>query len=125
MDSRSQLKTRKLTLAHAGVDSGASVVADHAFDDEVRRGDRFEFGKNWQNFLSVLSDTRILAAERSLKDLLEADTLEGKRFLDIGSGSGLFSLAARRLGATVHSLDYDPASVECTRELKRRYFRGD
>ncbi len=47
------------------------------------------------------------------------------RFLDIGSGSGLFSLAARRLGARVHSLDYDPHSVACTRELRRRYFPED
>jgi 2-polyprenyl-6-hydroxyphenyl methylase/3-demethylubiquinone-9 3-methyltransferase len=37
----------------------------------------------------------------------------------------LFSLAARRLGAPVHSFDYDPHSVNCTRELKRRYFPDD
>jgi len=34
-------------------------------------------------------------------------------------------LAARRLGARVHSFDYDPRSVACTRELKRRYFPDD
>ena len=51
--------------------------------------------------------------------------MEGKTVLDIGSGSGLFSLAARRLGARVHSFDYDPRSVACTRELKRRYFPDD
>jgi 2-polyprenyl-6-hydroxyphenyl methylase/3-demethylubiquinone-9 3-methyltransferase len=34
-------------------------------------------------------------------------------------------LAARRLGATVHSFDYDPQSVACTAELKRRYFPED
>jgi 2-polyprenyl-6-hydroxyphenyl methylase/3-demethylubiquinone-9 3-methyltransferase len=45
--------------------------------------------------------------------------------LDIGSGSGLFSLAARRLGAKVQSFDYDPASVACTRELKARYYAQD
>ena len=37
----------------------------------------------------------------------------------------MFSLAARRLGATVHSFDYDPQSVACTTELRRRYFSGD
>jgi 2-polyprenyl-3-methyl-5-hydroxy-6-metoxy-1,4-benzoquinol methylase len=57
--------------------------------------------------------------------MLGVDTLLGRRFLDIGSGSGLSSLAARRLGATVHSLDFDPQSVACTRELKRLYFPGD
>jgi len=50
---------------------------------------------------------------------------KGKTFLDAGSGSGLFSLAARRLGATVHSFDYDPQSVACTAELRRRYFPDD
>ena len=54
--------------------------------------------------------------------MLGVADLQGNRFLDIGSGSGLFSLAARRLGATVHSFDYDPQSVACTQELKRRYF---
>jgi len=41
------------------------------------------------------------------------------------NGSGLFSLAARRLGATVHSFDYDPESVACAQELKERYFPDD
>ncbi len=86
---------------------------------------RFEFGKNWTNFLSRLDETRILEAERSLKQMLELKSLEGKTFLDIGSGSGLFSLSARRLGARVHSFDYDPLSVACTMELKRRYSPND
>lgn len=86
---------------------------------------RFEFGENWARFLSVLDDERIDAAVQSLRDNLQAPTLEGMRFLDIGSGSGLFSLAARRLGAEVVSFDYDAQSVECTRELRRRFFPGD
>jgi 2-polyprenyl-6-hydroxyphenyl methylase/3-demethylubiquinone-9 3-methyltransferase len=57
--------------------------------------------------------------------MLGVESLEGKTFLDIGSGSGLFSLVARRLGASVRSFDYDPYSVACTRELKRRYFNSD
>ena len=92
---------------------------------EVRSGERFEFGKNWQRFLAVLNDDRIRRAEASLKEALRVDTLEGKLFLDAGSGSGLFSLAARRLGARVRSFDYDPASVACTEELRRRYFPQD
>lgn len=86
---------------------------------------RFDFGKNWTNFLSRLDETRILEAERSLKQMLELKSLEGKTFLDIGSGSGLFSLAARRLGATVYSFDYDALCAVCTEELKRRYFPED
>jgi len=57
--------------------------------------------------------------------MLESEDLVGKRFLDIGSGSGLFSLAARRLGATVHSFDFDSNSFSCTQELRRRFFPGD
>ncbi|HET9130629.1 MAG TPA: class I SAM-dependent methyltransferase, partial [Terriglobia bacterium] len=92
---------------------------------EVAAGKRFEFGKNWSQFLSLLNENRIANAEESLCDWLEVTTLEGKTFIDIGSGSGLFSLAARRLGAQVHSFDFDPNSVACTSELRRRYFAGD
>ena len=92
---------------------------------EVSQGERFQFGANWEAFLNTLNDERIHEAEHSLKAMLGVDDLAGKRFLDIGSGSGLFSLAARRLGASVYSFDYDPKSVGCTRELKQRYYAGD
>jgi SAM-dependent methyltransferase len=92
---------------------------------EVERGERFEFGKNWAAFLETLSDRRIAESEFSLQTMLRGTSLSGAKFLDIGSGSGLFSLAARRLGAKVHSFDYDPHSVNCTSELKRRYFPDD
>lgn len=81
---------------------------------------RFAFGSNWANFLRVLNNARIAQAEQSLRRMLNVDHLPGKRVLDVGSGSGLFSLAARRLGASVHSFDYDPESVACTKELRRR-----
>lgn len=93
--------------------------------EEVSQGERFQFGANWEAFLDTLDDERIHVAEHSLKEMLDLDDLTGKRFLDIGSGSGLFSLAARRLGAKVHSFDYDPKSVGCTRELKKRYYPND
>ncbi len=92
---------------------------------EVASGERFEFGKNWTAFLSVLDDERIDTAVASLKSMLEVETLEGKSFIDIGSGSGLFSLAARRLGARVHSFDFDSNSFACTQELRNRYFPKD
>lgn len=100
---------------------GSSVT--HA--EEVKRGDRFEFGANWSRFLGVLNEERIAAAVQSLSAMLEVTDLSGRTFLDIGCGSGLFSLAARRLGATVHSFDFDPQSVACAAELRRRYFDGD
>ena len=87
--------------------------------------DRFAFGRNWRHFLQALDRSQIEEAETSLRTMLDEDCLRDKRFLDIGSGSGLFSLAARRLGACVHSFDYDPESVACTTELKQCYFPDD
>lgn len=92
---------------------------------EVAAGQRFEFGKNWSRFVNVLDDERIQKAEMSLKRMLDVEDLRGKNFLDIGSGSGLFSLAARRLGASVYSFDYDPQSVACTAGVKLRHFPDD
>lgn len=91
----------------------------------MQQGERFKFGANWARFLSVLDEERIHAAKASLCEKLNVETLAGKTFIDIGSGSGLFSLAARILGAKVYSFDYDPQSVVCTEELKRRYFPDD
>ncbi len=93
--------------------------------DEIATAGRFSFGKNWTSFLADLDDERIREAEISLVSMLERPSLNGLVILDAGSGSGLFSLAARRLGATVYSFDYDPQSVACTRELRRRYFPDD
>jgi 2-polyprenyl-6-hydroxyphenyl methylase/3-demethylubiquinone-9 3-methyltransferase len=84
---------------------------------------RFQFGKNWGQFLRVLDDERIVEAERSLTEMLDVRNLRGRSFIDVGSGSGLFSLAAKRLGARqVCSFDYDANSVACTKELRRRFF---
>jgi 2-polyprenyl-3-methyl-5-hydroxy-6-metoxy-1,4-benzoquinol methylase len=80
---------------------------------------RFPFGKNWRSYARLVDDRRVHAAERSLSQIF--GSISGHSFLDIGSGSGLFSLAARRLGANVVSFDYDPESVLCARELRDRY----
>jgi len=102
-----------------------SDVAAGNWDQEFARGERFAFGENWSAFLYHLDDHRIRRAETSLQAMLGLERLEGFRFLDIGSGSGLFSLAARRLGAEVTSFDYDPQSVACTAELRRRFGHED
>jgi 2-polyprenyl-3-methyl-5-hydroxy-6-metoxy-1,4-benzoquinol methylase len=99
-----------------------STPASHSA--ETAAGARFRFGQNWSRFLRHLTPERVAAAESSMRELLETQTLAGTRFLDAGSGSGLFSLAANRLGATVHSFDYDPQSVACTTELRARYARN-
>ena len=86
---------------------------------------RFGFGKNWEHFLKTMDNQRIEEAKKSLRIWLGEDDLSGKTFLDMGSGSGLFSLAARMMGAKVKSFDYDKDSVDCTQTLKDTYYRGD
>ena len=114
-----------VTKAMSTESTATAPLMTDAHAREVARGERFEFGSNWAHFLAVLDDERIASAERALQDMLQRARLDGLRFLDIGSGSGLSSLAARRLGAHVHSFDYDPQSVACTTELRRRYFPSD
>jgi 2-polyprenyl-3-methyl-5-hydroxy-6-metoxy-1,4-benzoquinol methylase len=100
--------------------AGPSISATASASQE-----RFEFGKNWQHFLLSVDERRILDAENSLQDALAVANLQQKTFLDVGCGSGLFSLAARRLGAAVTSFDYDPESVACAQQLKKAFFSGD
>ena len=86
---------------------------------------RFEFGENWLDFARDLGAEQIAKAEGSLRRLLGRESLAGQSFLDVGCGSGLFSLAARRLGARVHSFDFDPASVLCAQRLRDRHSADD
>jgi 2-polyprenyl-3-methyl-5-hydroxy-6-metoxy-1,4-benzoquinol methylase len=92
---------------------------------EIEAGTRFAFGANWLSFLATVDEARISAAAASLQAILQTVDFKGKSLLDIGCGSGLFSLAARRLGARVRSLDFDPQSVACTEELRRRFCPED
>ena len=87
--------------------------------------ERFRFGANWLRFLEVVDEARIGAAVQSLQTMLGVVRLDERRFLDVGCGSGLFSLAAHRLGAAVHSFDYDPQSVACTQEMQRRFANSE
>jgi cyclopropane fatty-acyl-phospholipid synthase-like methyltransferase len=79
----------------------------------------YNFGKNWQDYLDrYFSPERIQIASESLTGFLKQDSFEGKTFLDIGCGSGLFSLCAFRLKAErVISVDINPESVACARQL--------
>ena len=93
---------------------------------------RFGFGRNWKRYLSALAEADVEIAKQSLLAMIStpngtgpAEAIKGKRFLDVGCGSGLFSLCARSAGCEVVSFDYDPDSVSCTKELRNRYFPGD
>jgi 2-polyprenyl-6-hydroxyphenyl methylase/3-demethylubiquinone-9 3-methyltransferase len=80
---------------------------------------RFRFGANWADFSRYIDDDRCREARESLAARL--GDLSGRSFLDVGCGSGLFSLAAVQLGAgPVRSFDYDQDSVTTTASLKER-----
>ncbi len=80
----------------------------------------FRFGKNWQEFnKTYLNAERISLAKRSLCEFLGMNDFKGKTFIDIGAGSGLYSLAALELGAAkVESVDIDPDCIACCTQLK-------
>lgn len=86
---------------------------------------RFGFGENWLRFAAALRPEQIAEAEKSVARLLGRNDLSGLSFLDIGSGSGLFSLAARTMGGRVLSFDFDPDSVACTRALRDHFRPND
>ena len=83
---------------------------------------RYGFGANWKDYAETsLNEARVANAVQSLRDLLALETLRGETFLDIGCGSGLFSLAACRLDAArVISFDFDNDSVRTSQWLRER-----
>jgi len=100
------------------------VPSEKASDDTGPRpatGPRFAFGRNWSEFVPLVDEERIQSAVRSVREMLGLDDLAGKRFLDAGCGSGLFSLAAVRLGADVHAFDCDEDSVRSASQLRERF----
>lgn len=105
-------------------DQCTNLMNETEFKVQVEQGERFEFGKNWKSFLTTLSSERIKIAENSLTEMMGIDDLSGIHLLDIGCGSGLFSLAAKNLNASVHSIDFDQESVNCTKYLKEKFHPG-
>ena len=82
---------------------------------------RYGFGDNWRRYLRGITEEQLSIATSSLQQALGMQSLTGKAFLDIGSGSGIHSTAAYRLGAAkIFSFDYDADSVECTEDMRRR-----
>lgn len=81
----------------------------------------FKFGANWRSFLMDLDEGRLRIAAESLLEFLDAADLQGKTFVDVGCGSGLFSYAAFYLGAErIVSFDVDPECVLCCQDLHKR-----
>lgn len=90
--------------------------------DLTKDDSHFAFGENWASYATLISEQEIGEAVQALERTVGQNGLRGKRFLDIGSGSGIHSLAALRLGvAKVVAIDLDPQSVATTRSVLRDY----
>jgi 2-polyprenyl-3-methyl-5-hydroxy-6-metoxy-1,4-benzoquinol methylase len=101
------------------------MTTNDSWSAEVRSGQRFRFGANWQRFVAQLTDDQMERARASMRELLGLDDLTGRSFLDIGMGSGINSLAARELGASVRAFDYDPDAVDAAMRLRDLRRPGD
>lgn len=81
---------------------------------------RFAFGDNWKRYISGVGAAEVKAARASLGIAINGMDLSSASFLDVGSGSGLFSRAAFQLGfGKIRSFDYDHSSVEATNMMKQ------
>lgn len=98
------------------MDKEAALAADPSV---AAAEDSFKFGRNWQRYVEhYMTRERVEGATDSVRELIPRN-IEGEAFFDIGSGSGLFSLVAHRLGASrVVSVDVDAESVESTKALR-------
>ncbi|MCS7150947.1 MAG: 50S ribosomal protein L11 methyltransferase [Endomicrobia bacterium] len=84
---------------------------------------KFNFGLNWFRYVkNVVNIKTIFQAKDSLLKYLDERSYKGKTFIDVGCGSGIFSLSAILLGCRkVISFDYDIQSVQTTKLLKEKF----
>lgn len=96
-------------------------MTNEPYEANYQQAGYFSFGKNWQAFLASLNEKKIKEAEESLIQFLGGrEKIKGKSFIDVGCGSGLFSLAAFRLGAReIISVDVDKYSIACASHLRK------
>jgi len=84
----------------------------------------FTFGRNWKRYVSRVVNERVInEAKESLLKYLPQEEYKDKTFIDVGCGSGLFSLASILLGVKkVISFDLDEQSLQAAEILKNKFF---
>ena len=98
----------------------------------IRLGNRIRIRQSWHNTdenfngVELVIDPRRAfgtghhATTQLVIEWLEKRLCGGERVLDVGTGSGILSMAAIRLGsASALGIDNDPVAVECAREYAR------
>jgi len=94
--------------------------------DNVSTPGHFSFGANWLAYLENLSESRIKVAQEDIEDWLGIEAIEGKRVVDIGSGSGLHSMVFfRHRARELISFDVDEKSVAATKSLWEKCGKPD
>ena len=78
----------------------------------------FSFGENWRDYLSTVSQEENKSAAHEIDKWLGAESLKDRSLIDIGSGSGIHSLAFHQFGVSeLRSVDVDPHSVTATTSM--------
>ena len=78
----------------------------------------FSFGENWKDYVETVTEEEVNSAKRDIEEWFGNGFVLGKTAVDIGSGSGIHSLAFYLLEAKrIYSFDADPSSVEATKRL--------
>jgi ribosomal protein L11 methyltransferase len=138
------LESIKSALSVLGVADPESVVSVQSAPDQdwnavwaasltpVRIGKRFRIRQSWHSpdecfdgFEFIIDPKRAFGTGYHSTTQLVIEWLEQRikgqeRVLDIGTGSGILSMAAIRLGArSVLAIDNDPVAIECAQEYAR------
>ncbi|MFH1762514.1 MAG: class I SAM-dependent methyltransferase, partial [bacterium] len=87
----------------------------------------FDFGKNWEDYSKrILNCEKLDAAQESIINLLGKDALKSKSFLDIGCGTGIFSISAANLGASkVVGLDVNPRCIDVCKKNSQKFINKE
>jgi ribosomal protein L11 methyltransferase len=137
-------------LAAFGVDADAADISVETVPDKdwnatwaasltpIRFGRRFRVRQSWHppeegfDGIELVIDPRRAfgtgyhATTQLVIEWLEGNVRGGERVLDVGTGSGILSMAAIRLGAaSALGIDNDPVAVECAREYAQGNGFGD
>ena len=83
----------------------------------------FDFGENWSQYSEIaLTQESLDSAISSMQTLVGIESLENLSFLDVGCGSGLFSIAAHKLNATkVVGIDINPVCIDVSNRNSQKY----